>query len=456
MPQLPTVQLGRRNLAELNQPTANPNMFGYQGFEALSEVAKGLKKEKDAQDLIDLQQAISDRDEIYKQQQDANKTDPGKIATGTSDVFTQQFKDQAAKDDQAILSKLSPRVADHARVEFLKVQRTNYHAQFNDYASIRKNYLQGASITQRDELINQISSENDPALKADLQDKLTRHFDATAAAGIYAPDEIANQKRYAGNQLMSLAAQKDPMGFIKKVDAGEFNNSDATGRQMALNIAGAKLDLMARRDAAEGKQLSDQYERKYELQAADRKLDVGELRKTADTFGWPQSKVDGLVRAQLGLKVANPNESLLIEDALLPVDRSANPSMADIQAAERSLKNGWKDGSISANSPESRAAIRRLQSMADRLNVRADVRESRTEFDARQSLFDLYHKYLPGKNNKSIIAERASRLREIDDLPANERRGYIKNLEQEFERKKVENAGPKVDLNTLRGIQQKR
>lgn len=439
-------------LPSLQLPTKqDAGAFG-QIAESLSELAKASRKQRDAQDVLDLQEAVDQRDARYKTDALEAKQDPNALGSLTAAEFSSKFSEQAAMGDKDILDSLkdkSEKVREQAPIHFSKLKRLAFQSQFGQYSAVWIDQQQGRTIDRRDELIQKISDADEPA-KSFYESSLRGLFDAAQASGVFHAEQIANMKRYADNQIMALTARQAPLDFINKENRGDFKNRDAVGVQTALDIAGKALDLQSRRDAQEGKIQSDMTEREFEKQAETRQLDVTALYKAADRYGWKKEKVDGLLRMQLGLKVGNPFESVLIEDALAPIDRSSRFTSTNITEAENNLSRLAREGTLDSHSLEYRAAMRHLQSLRTGLDVRTDVQVREAGSDARKSIFDLYGKYFPGKHSPRIEAERRDNLLKVDKLGSiQEKRQFVKELEAEFERKKKETPALRVDPKEL-------
>ncbi len=266
--------------------------------------------------------------------------------------------------------------------------------------------------------------------------------------------ELVRWRNRVESERLNLEAAQDPVGFYVRYKSGDIKG-DSTAVQRALDIAGKVADHNARQDKTIGDAVSRMAERAFEQRAEKRELDVDQLNEAARWYGWPKEKVDGLINMQIGIKVASPYEKQLIEHAMTPVDSNARPGAGNVATAERNLRQLLKDRNVSADSQEYRGAMRRLQGITRGLDISGDMQERRTEFDARQGISDLYHQYLPGNNSPRVTAERAEHMRKVDAMPANERRAYVKELEQKFEKQKRENQGPQLQREKLRGLQLK-
>lgn len=200
-PDLPTVNLPRVSAAAAGAP-----------FEALSHAAGEwgamLKKQKDAQDLLTLQNAVDTRDELYRKNALEQKLRPQDTGSITADQFITQFKAQAKMDDATVLKDLPANVRGHAEVHFARLQKTAFDSQFNDYRSMYIDQAKGTVITQRDDLINKIAQTDDPAQQAEYQGQLNGLLEGAKATGIFHSEQIANMKRDVNSDVEAAQANK--------------------------------------------------------------------------------------------------------------------------------------------------------------------------------------------------------------------------------------------------------
>ena len=271
-----------------------------------------------------------------------------------------------------------------------------------------------------------------------------------------AAEELVDFNRKVEAESMNLEAAARPAQFIRKQQEGVYDGRDSTAVNRALEIASRVGDARARKDAAEMRMVSEAAERAYELAASEHRLDEADLRGAARYYGWDDNKVNGLIKMHTGLTAANPNELIVIRDAMKPVDGTAMYTMADIIKADRALGAAVKSGQADARTPEFTAAIRHLQSLRSSLNITADIQSRHSTYDARQAVQHIYRSFPVRATSKrerdAADAERNRTLREVTELPPSERRAYVDRLQKRLEKQSTATPTRNEVIDGLRSI----
>lgn len=340
----------------------------------------------------------------------------------------QAYVDSASNEKVRATLKmdLEPRLMAHQRAIDLQTQKKRIDKAAADSIETRS--------LLREQAINEPDETNRKGIVAMYADSLGE----TVAHGLLdeapAKADIIKFKREVDSEHMALIAARTPHDFIDRVERGEFKGVESVAVERALNIAARTAEQIAVRDKRQMAQDSDTVERELERLAENKQLDPRVVDKAAQVFGWDKNKKDGLLNIQIGVKVASPFEQKLINDAMEPARRNVRYEMADVVEAERKLKQGVKERSISSSTPEYRAAIDHLQGMAKALRIESDIKTREAEFDARGAVNNLYGKYFPGRRNENIQSEVNDHLLKLRKMDAGEQGSYVKELERKLEK----------------------
>lgn len=446
MADLPRI-FARPDLPEARLPRASAEAFGAGVWHSIGEVAAALQKQKEAQDLVAMQEAVNRRDEIYRENALKAKLEPETTGAMTADQFIANFNAQANKDDAKILEGLSPQVRKHAAVHFARLKKQSFDNHFNDYRAIYVDLNRGKIISSRDDLTQKIATARTPEDKAFYESSLNGLFAGAQKSGFFKAEEIANMRAHAQGELLAARAQRDPYGFQDEVEAGKISQGvRAADVDRALSIAERTINQRRDREQKADKGRADAAERAFFDQAINRQLDEGQLERAAGWYNWPKDKVDRIKRINLGLREGTPHGEKLVIDALAPVSK-VDPTLGDVSRAEANLRNiGDK---VSTDSAEYRRAVNQLRALKNSLTPGTPGNQERQlRSDARRRLNQLMMQY-------DVTGEpelKGKLLGDIETMPAANLKGFLVGLENQWKARQQQGAEQLKGIQGLRSL----
>src|SRR5689334_5090279 len=162
MPRLPTAPLEQRQLP-VSPGVRAPEGFGFTGaFHALTETGLQFLKLQQTQNQADVQAAMDDRDQVYKQRALESKQDPNTVGNLSFEQFRDHFKQQSDDDDKEALSQLNPQIRPYVDAKFARLRKQAFNDHFTDYRTMWVDQQRGKTITRRDNLIQNIANSTTP------------------------------------------------------------------------------------------------------------------------------------------------------------------------------------------------------------------------------------------------------------------------------------------------------
>ncbi len=280
------------NLQAVPLPRTNPNAFGANFFEASANALDALAKQKQAQDLVDAQNALDMRDEVYQRRRLEMKQNPGDVANMTADHFIKSWNDTAAKDDQEILSTLPNAVRRHADILFSRLKRKEFDQHFNDYHGIWLDTQRGAMISSRDDTVEKIALGT-PSERLYYSDQLNAMMSAAQHSGIFKAEEIANMRRDVNSDVEAVQANTimlnktagGPQEVLAKIHGGLWPNLKPSVREGLI----ANATRMAKMNENEAVKIQTQKQdglfRVMSRLAEGGKLSMDEIKSAEETNG---------------------------------------------------------------------------------------------------------------------------------------------------------------------------